>query len=540
MTGSLRIVSTFLIVGASLVAPAHGDESAQSAANLEVAPASLRSKLVPVVEPDLVGFDPVVADQLRQARREMEDVIADPAATIDGLASAYGALGQLYHAYELLDAAESCYLNSTFLTPQDFRWLHLLADVARQQNQPEAAAARYEAAWALQPYDFAALVRLGETYTELGRPEDADKAFKSALALNPGSPSAMAGLGQLALERRDYDEAVKYFQAALKAAPDANRLHYSLAMAYRGLGDMESARRHLELRGTVGVRPPDPLVDQLQLLTEGERVHLIRGRLAFASGRFEEAAEEFAAAVAADPTSARSLVNLGTALGQLGDYESAIRRYEEALAIEPDQTTAHFNLGSTLLSQQRPEEAIPHLEAALESTPYDAETHLLLARAWVAAEDDWSSLEHYRKAAELDPGNADAVIGGASALVRLGQYARAVSVLDAGHRRIPDSGQIAYSLARLLAASPDGTVRNGARALELAEAIYSVQATPRHAQLVAQAMAELDRCEEASKWQQKVVDAAEEDGVTEVLDGLKADLEVYRRGSPCRMPVDRD
>jgi len=288
----------------------------------------------------------------------------------------------------------------------------------------------------------------------------------------------------------------------------------------------------------VGVRPPDPVVDQLQLLTEGERVHLVRGRLAFASGRYQEAADEFAAAVAADPGSARALVNLGTALGQLGNLDGAIENYERALAADPDQLTAHFNLGSTLVEQDRAADAIPHLEAVLESTPYDAEAHLLMARALVAVGDDWASLEYYKRAAELDPADAAAVTGGAAALVRVSQYMRAKSVLDAGHRRIPDSGAIAFALARLLAACPEAEVRDGERALELAQTVYAARPNPRHAQLVAQALAELDRCEEAAEWQQRVVEAAVEDGATEALPALRADLEEYLGGSPCRVPTD--
>lgn len=497
----------------------------------------LRKQLTPVVVPDLGGLDVTVAEQLQEARLEMEAAIAEPDADVARLTAAYGTLGQLYHAYELFEVAQACYFNANFLTPQDFRWLHLLADVSRQRGDLEEAARLYEGAWSLQPYDFAALVRLGEVYLELGRHEEAETTLNSALALSPGSPSAMAGLGQLALERRQFGDAVMYFQAALRAAPEANRLHYSLAMAYRGLGDMDNARRHLGLRGTVGVRPPDPVVDQLELLTRGERVHLVRGRLAFASGRYQEAADEFGTAVAADPGSARALVNLGTALAQLGDLDGAVERFEQALSVEPDQTTAHFNLGIILVNRQRPAEAIPHLEAVVEDTPYDGEAQLLLARALVATGDDFSSLEHFRKAAELDPASEGAVLGGAAALVRLHQYARAIPVIEAGLERMPSSGSIAFALARLLAACPDAAVRDGERAYELAQQVYNVQPIPRHAQLVAQALAELDRCDEAAEWQQKVVDAAIEDGATEALKALKLDLEVYSQGKPCRMPT---
>jgi tetratricopeptide (TPR) repeat protein len=538
MKSEIRIVSVLVFLAAGVMAVVLQAEGSPQEPDSGPADVALRAELTPLIQPDLSGVDTVVADQLQQARREMEAAIADPSASVERLAAAYGTLGQLYHAYELLDAAETCYDNARFLVPQDFRWVHLAADVARRNGELEEAAARYEAAWSLQPYDFAALVRLGEMYSELGRAEDAKMAFNSALALSPGSPSAMAGLGQLALDNREFGDAIMYFQAALKAAPEANRLHYSLAMAYRGLGDMDAARRHLEQRGTVGVRPLDPVVDQLELLTEGERVHLVRGRLAFASGRYQEAADEFAAAVAADPKSARALVNLGTALGQLGDLDGAIEKFNQALAIDPDQTTAHFNLGSTLLSKGEPKAAIPHLESVLKNKPFDADAHLLLARAQVADGDDRASLEHFRQTAELDPGNADAVIGGSAALVRLGLYARAKSVLDAGHKRIPDDGRVAFALARLLAACPEAEVRDGQRALELAQAIFTARPDPRHAQLIAQALAELDRCEEAARWQQQVVDAAAEDGATEVLDALKADLDQYRAGTPCRIPTN--
>jgi len=499
--------------------------------------AELRKRLAPVIVPDLTGLDDVVAMQLAEARQEMEAAIAEPDASVERLAAAYGTLGQLYHAYELLDVAEVCYANASFLSPGDFRWVHLLADVARLAGKLEDAAARYEAAWALQPYDFAALVRLGETYLELGRLEDAENSFNAALALSPAAPSAMAGLGQLALEKQEYGDAVMYFRAALKAAPEANRLHYSLAMAYRALGDMDNAQRQLALRGTVGVRPPDPVVDQLQLLTEGERVHLVRGRLAFASGRYQEAVDEFGAAVESDPKSARALVNLGTSLAQLGDLEGAVKRFEQALAIDPRQTTANFNLGSIFVGRQEPARAIPYFEAVLEDTPYDGEAHLLLARAQVATGDDFSSLAHFQKAAELDPGNESAVLGGAAALVRLHQYGRAITVLEAGLERMPASGGIAYALARLLAGSPEAGVRNGERAYELAQGVYNVEPSPRYAQLVAQALAELDRCDEAARWQQKVVDAAIKDGATEFLTALRADLEMYQQGIPCRLPA---
>jgi len=68
----------------------------------------------------------------------------------------------------------------------------------------------------------------------------------------------LARLGELAVVEKQYQTAVYFLTLALQRLPDANRLHYSLGLAYRGLGDKEKARAHLAKRGSVGVKTPDP------------------------------------------------------------------------------------------------------------------------------------------------------------------------------------------------------------------------------------------------------------------------------------------
>ena len=496
--------------------------------------ASLRAELGPVGRPDLSNLDETVADQLRQARTEMEAAIAEPDAGPQRLAAAYGTLGQLYHAYELWDQAAEAYINASTLEPNEFAWHHLLGHVYHGQDRYEEAAREYEAAWALEPNDFAALVYLGEVYLGLNREDEAAVMYGRALSLSPGSPSAMAGLGNLALRRRDYEKAVVYFTSALTSVPAANRLHYSLAMAYRGLGRMEDAKHHLERRGTVGLVPRDPLIDQLTELREGERIHLVRGRLAFASERYEDAREEFQMAVDAQPESVRALINLGTTQAKLGDWEAAIARFEEAIRLEPENLTANFNLASLMTTRGAWATAKPHLMRVVESAPEDGEAQLLLARTLVHLGEDQAALAPFEQAALIDPSSDAAVLGGAAALVRLGEYFRARNVLEAGLERMPNNGPIAFALARVLSAAPQDRVRNGGRALDLALKVYEAESTPRHAQVVAQALGELGRCEEAAEWQGILVEAARRDGADEAAEVLARDLEMYREGPPCR------
>src|SRR6185369_9268279 len=201
-------------------------------------------------------------------------------------------------------------------------------------------------------------VNLGNIYLELNRLDEAKASLSAALEIDKNNAAAHYGLGQVALSSRSYAEAIRHFEATLAQAPSANRVHYSLAMAYRGLGDLEKVKAHLAQQGSVGVRVADPLLDALQNLIEGERLPLARGKLAFEAKRYAEAAEEFRKAVAAKPDSAIARINLGVTLSQLGDVEGAAEQFEEAIRIEPGRVNAHYNLAILLADQNKHEQAI--------------------------------------------------------------------------------------------------------------------------------------------------------------------------------------
>src|SRR5207253_10740806 len=126
----------------------------------------------------------------------------------------------------------------------------------------------------VQPEYVAVRLSLGDVYLQLNRPEEAERSCNAARQIESSNAAACYGLGEIALSRRSYSEAINYFERALASAPDANRIHYSLAMAYRGFGNEEKAKDHLARQGSVGVRAADPLIDGLQQLIKGERLHL--------------------------------------------------------------------------------------------------------------------------------------------------------------------------------------------------------------------------------------------------------------------------
>ena len=435
----------------------------------------------PVHSQDLSNLEESVREQITTAQAALAAAAKSPA-----LSEEYGKLGQLYHAYSLISAARDCYLNANRLAPKDFRWIYLLGKLDQMEGRFDNAIRHYQLARTLQPDYVAALVNLGNIFLELNRLDDARESFSAALDIDKNNPAAHYGLGQVAVSKRNYAEAVDHFEKTLAQVPDANRVHYSLAMAYRGLGNAEKAKAHLAQQGSVGVRVADPLVDGLRDLITGERVYLARGKVAFDAKRYVDAVTEFRKAVAAKPDSVTARINLGAALSQVGDVNGAVEQFEEALRLEPGRVNAHYNLAVLLARQNKHEQAITHLRSALRVDENDLNARLLLAQE------------------QKNAGRPDE---------SLAEYAR---------------------LSYLLAASPEPGLRNGARAFDLAQAIYRSTSAAQHGALVALALAELGRCSEAADWQRRMIAATERDGNTDLLGKLRAGLKLYENIQSCR------
>lgn len=405
-----------------------------------------QSKLVTVHWPDLTQLETDVRDQIKSHQDALAATIKDPSSTDAKLSAAYGAMGQMYHAYSLTAPARECYLNAGKLAPKDFQWIYLLAKLDQSEGRVDDAIRRFQTVASLQPEFVAVLVNLGNIYLELDRLDDARSSFATALQKESNSPAAHYGLGQVALSKRNYADAVEHFEKALALAPEANRIHYALAMAYRGLRNSDKAMFHLTKQGTVGVRVADPLMDRLQELVQGARVHLVRGKLALEARRYEEAVAEFRKAIEATPNSVPARINLGAALTQLGDLKGAAEEFEKALVIEPNNLNAHYNLAVLWANEKQHQQAIAHLQAVATINPNDYGARFFLAQ----------QLLHANRAED---------------------------------------------------------------ALKLA-------------QLVGTALAQLRRCDEAARWQRKLIAVAVQQRNQDLLAKLKADLQRYENCRP--------
>ena len=146
-----------------------------------------------VTAPDLSQLESDVRNQITSQQNSLSATVKDPRASNAQLSEAYGAMGEIYHAYSLTAPARECYVNANRLAPQDFRWIYLLAKLDQLESRVDEAIRRFRQVLTLQPKMMAAHANLGNIYLELNRLDDAEQSFTAALDIEKQNPAAHYG-----------------------------------------------------------------------------------------------------------------------------------------------------------------------------------------------------------------------------------------------------------------------------------------------------------------------------------------------------------
>lgn len=379
---------------------------------------SSRGELLPLPNPTLAGVEDAVRVQLLARRASLAELIESSAsggAAEDSLAGAYGALGQVYFAYEIMDAAEPCLLNARALDPGELSWPYLLGALYSRSGDVDRALENFLASAALQPDDVPTQLRLGRLYLDLSRLEEAEASFSRALEEKADTAAGLHGLALIAQERGDWSMSLEALQSALELQPSASSIHYLIGIAFRELGELESARQHFGLNRHSPVIFQDPEVDGLESLIEGGRYYLKLGELARGRGNEALAIKSFREAVSRGPGDPLSHYNLGLSLIHVGRRSEGERHLREAIRLDPEYRDAHFNLGVVLAQADQMLEAEGHFEKALEIDPGDESARLAWTRSliWIGRGDE--AVAELETMLERDSGNPDQLLALAEA-----------------------------------------------------------------------------------------------------------------------------
>jgi tetratricopeptide (TPR) repeat protein len=224
-------------------------------------------------------------------------------------------------------------------------------------------------------------------------------------------------------------------------------------------------------------------------------------------------------------------------------WENTVTLCEHTIAVTTDNPSAQFCLGVGLEQEGRPSEAMVHYRIQAVLSPLDYRVHYNLARI-LAKQGQWQeAIKEYDAAADMGANPDDYIVhlNLADALTHLGREPEAVSHLNEALRIKPDSTEAMNNLAWLLATSPDTNVRDGKRAVALAERACTLTDFKQtiFVGTLAAAYAEAGRFDDAMAMAEKACALATVAGETDWLKKNQELLNLYQNHQTYRDKTDK-
>ena len=272
--------------------------------------------------------------------------------------------------------------------PREPRALTAVAIYSQLRGDGRRARELFEQAAALETNGATARLFVAAALVQEGRRQEAEQLLVRVVEEQPTNAQALTALAELLAARGAYDEAAPLLQRVIGQSP-AIPQRLALAQLRIRQGDFAAAKQ--ELDAAAAASPGNP------------EVTAVRGLLAFAEGRAEEAIPLLQEAEAALPN--RLGVSLALARAQLagGEPEAARTNLRRLLALAPRSLPVRLVLGDAELRLGNSAEALSIAAALKAEYPAHSGGYLLEANAQIAARRYAAAADTLTTAFDRDP-----------------------------------------------------------------------------------------------------------------------------------------
>jgi protein O-mannosyl-transferase len=218
--------------------------------------------------------------------------------------------------------------------------------------------------------------------------------------------------------------------------------------------------------------------------------------------------------------------------------EKAAREFERAVHYGPSYDAANANLGVAYMNAKQFDQALIYFKRASDVNTYAAFHYANLAGAYVAMNRFDEAAAEIRKALKIEPNSPRYHQSMALVLVRQQKPKEAVAELNEVLRLSPMDVGAMREIAWFLATSTDASIRDGKRAVELAQEANKLtgESNPAFLNVLAAAYAEAGRFDEAVETASKSGRIAAQRNDPS-LQGIREMLRIYSSGQPLRVTL---
>jgi len=300
--------------------------------------------------------------------------------------------------------------------------------------------------------------------------------------------------GNLARKVSDFNGAARKYRQSLKMNPNNIDAHSNLAVILMQQGKPAAAIVHF--RKTLEIDPQNAFA------------HNNWGIALTSLGRHDQAIEHYKKALEIDPQNAQAHTNWGITLSRAGRSEQVGEHFEKAVALDPELPVARQNLGLFLYGRGLHDQAIEQLEKAVQLNPDDLQARRSLISALVEFGETLAAGGKFQRAIDC--------------------FQRAIKIDSRHSRAVGD-------LAWLLATCPHDDLRDGARAVELAERVcqHTQYKIPALLDTLAAAYAETGKYPQAVSAATKALHLARQQRAPRA-ERIRRRIELYKAGKAYR------
>ena len=260
------------------------------------------------------------------------------------------------------------------------------------------------------------------------------------------------------------------------------------------------------------------------------------GILLVLQGKIPEASRhaQFRQAIELNPDYTDAEYNWGNVLASQGKITEAIVHYQKAVEINPDYTSVRYNLGVALNLCGRLDEAVTQFRTVIKIKPGHANAHGNLANTLAAQDKFDEAVQEYKLTLRLLPNSAQAHFRYGQTLQAQRNFAAAImeykKAIDLNLKDSP----VYINLAWLLATCPETSLRNGQKAVALAEQarVLAGIESPQLLDALAAAYAEAGRYDDAVETARRALALNATKNNQPLAEAIQSRLNLYVTNTP--------
>lgn len=406
-----------------------------------------------------------------------------------------------------------------------------------QGDKAPAAIPLLESVYSRAPQSLALLSSLGHSYVVTaaqqkvmeGRadPKAINRAVEllsAALKIDSASEGLLVEMGNALTLQGKLEEAIRHYEIVAKPGTPFPDVFAKLAHVQTQLGRADDAMANLRRA--------------LELDPQSTNAHFEMGFLLTELRRSDEALVHYLKAYEYGDRQPQLLYNIGVASLQAGKLEQAVDYFEQALTRRPEYPDAMLNLGIALYRLKRTGEGNAMMMKVSKFPDKKLDATYNLALGLMEGGQKAEGVHFLENILKDIPDYAPAINALLAHYLESGRSRDAARILDQACRRLPADPRYPTVMARVLAASRDDEVRNGAEALQHARRACDMTQNrhPEPLQWLAAAYAETGDFDNAVKSAEQAIDLVGQSGNVSLRTALEQQLQLYREKKPFREP----